>query len=109
MNDEARRLNLEMRKNFDALAESTAKLKQLQFECARRPNSHSWTEPRYTPIIHEGYQFQGDPEGTMGVDRQLPCWIPREEIPMWKRQCTNCGLEEETRHTRDDVRKVPVF
>jgi hypothetical protein len=41
MNDEARRLNLEMRKHFDALEESTAKLKQLQFECARRPNSHS--------------------------------------------------------------------
>ena len=45
----------------------------------------------------------------MGVDRQLPMDVPREEIPAWKRHCSNCGLEEETRQTRDDVKKVPVF
>jgi hypothetical protein len=47
--------------------------------------------------------------GTMGVDRQLPCWIPRQETPRWSRKCGKCLKVEETYNTKDDVRKVPIF
>ena|SRR5208337_705499 len=75
----------------------------------QRACQHKWSDTKYDPIVHEGYQDHGDPPGTMGVDRRLPSWIPRLEIPVWKRACSECGMEQETRSTRDDVKKVPVF
>ena len=86
------------------LSDRKRRLQELQMGC-----NHYWTPTVYAPIIHEAYHIAGDPPGTMGVDRQLPMDVPREEIPRWRRECITCGLEQETRQTRDDVKKVPVF
>ncbi len=80
------------------------RLAELELAC-----SHMWSEPIYEPIIHKAYHIAGDPPGTMGVDRQLPMDVPREEIPRWIRTCGLCGLMATTQTTRDDVKKVPVF
>ena len=69
---------------------------------------HSWTEPRYDPIITPGYEA-GDEPGTMGVDYIPKHWVPQQEAPRWTRTCKKCGLEQETTRTKEDVRKVPVF
>ena len=70
---------------------------------------HAWGKPAYDPIIHEAYHIAGDPPGTMGVDRQLPMDVPRQEIPRWKRTCGLCGRTETTQQIREDIKKVPVF
>lgn len=70
---------------------------------------HAWSKPAYDPIIHEAYHIAGDPPGTMGVDRQLPMDVPRQEIPRWKRTCSSCGITETTQQIREDIKKVPVF
>ena len=79
-------------------------LHQRQLNC-----EHNWSDPVYDPIVREGYEHPGDPPGTMGVDWRGPTWVPREEKPRWKRVCSKCKLEQETRSTRNDVKKVPVF
>ena len=86
------------------LMSAKVRLATLELQCF-----HVWDEPKYTPIIHDGYQDPGDPPGTMGVDRQLPCWIPRQEIPLWTRTCGLCGMVDTTQKVRDDIKKVPVF
>jgi hypothetical protein len=90
-------------------AEQNAKVLRDTLAARRRACQHTWSPTKYEPIIHEGYEDPGDPPGTMGVDRRLPMWVPREEIPVWKRTCEKCGTTEETRRTRDDVKKIPVF
>lgn len=75
----------------------------------QRNCQHVWDAIKYTPDIREGYQDPGDPPGTMGVDRRLPMYVPRQETPKWTRTCKLCDLSEVTTSTRDDVRKVPVF
>ena len=86
------------------LRERKAALQGLQSRCP-----HVWGETRYTPEVHEGYQDQGDPVGTMGVDWRGPCWIPRQEIARWSRRCSECGLVQQTKRTRDEIKKIPEF
>ena len=69
---------------------------------------HSWTEPRYDPIVTPGYET-GDEPGTMGVNYMPKRWVPQQEAPRWTRTCKECGLEQETTRTKEDVRKIPVF
>lgn len=108
MNDEARQLRLKIVQHQNELNNAMLKLKRLQFECSRRPQSHSWTQAEYTPIITEGFEY-GDKPGTMGSDYIPKHWVPRQETPCWRRGCTNCGLVEETKRTRDEVKKIPEF
>lgn len=84
----------------------------------RRNCKHEW-EVKYTPEHHEGYRIQGDPPGTMGVDRQLPFDVPSKTIRKWTRHCRLCGLEEITTFTKKvlvhrdngcvDTQEVPEF
>ena len=71
--------------------------------------SHQWSEPEYTPDIRESFTTPGDPPGTMGIDRQLPCHIPRQETPKWTRTCQSCGTSETTTRTTEKVAKTPAF
>lgn len=57
---------------------------------------HQWEEPVYDPVIRPGYMAEGDPPGTMGVDRRLPCYVERSETPYWNRTCFNCGSLQRT-------------
>jgi hypothetical protein len=86
------------------LREREAALQDLQRRCP-----HNWGKVEYTPEIHEGYQDPGDPPGTMGVDWRGPMWVPRQEIPIWSRKCSECGLVQETMRTRDETKKIPEF
>jgi len=70
---------------------------------------HDWSDPAYTPVIQEAYFNPGDPPGTMGVDRQLPCHVPRSEIPKWTQTCRICGSTRTTIRTKDEVKKIPQF
>ena len=70
-------------------------LKELVRECGER--HHDWTDPIYDPIRTEAQDFPGDPEGTMGVDRQLPCRVPASIVPQWTRECSTCGHTEHTK------------
>jgi hypothetical protein len=67
---------------------------------AERQCRHQWGEIKYKPIEHPGYQFHGDPPGTMGVDRQLPCYIPSSTTKVWERTCLQCGKVETTSATK---------
>lgn len=71
---------------------------------------HRWTEPVYDPIRIPGGHDPGDPPGTMGVDRRLPCsWGPTEK-PRWRRTCTECGKVEYTERSKEEPAvKKPVF
>jgi hypothetical protein len=90
----------DVEKNLSRLKET---LRVVQAQCR-----HSWAQPEYTPIITEGFEY-GDEPGTMGSDYIPKHWVPRQESPRWTRICINCGLKQETTHTKEDVRKVPVF
>jgi hypothetical protein len=92
-----------------AEAESNVRVLTATLDARRRGCKHQWGEVKYTPIIREGYQDPGDPVGTMGVDRRLPMYVPRDEKPQWTRVCSLCGLEEVTARTREETKKVPVF
>jgi hypothetical protein len=70
---------------------------------------HDWAESVYEPIVREAHTIPGDPPGTMGVDWRGPTSVPRREEPRWRRTCKRCGLVQETRHVKDEVKKVPVF
>jgi len=98
---ELRKLIVEAESN---LSDLKAALSGLTARC-----QHNWSNPEYTPEIHEGYQIQGDPVGTMGVDWRGPSWVDRQEIKRWTRTCYQCGKSEITEQTRDKVEKVPVF
>lgn len=71
--------------------------------------NHVWGDTKYVPIRHEGYHSPGDPEGTMGVDRQLPFDVPARTEHWWERVCDKCGKLERTDRTSDQVKKVPKF
>lgn len=80
-----------------------------QLEAQRRVCQHKWGAVVYDPIVTQAYTLPGDPPGTMGVDRQLPCYVPRREEARWKRECSECGEVEYTFNTQDKVEKIPVF
>jgi hypothetical protein len=92
----------------EKIAAIRKELEQKQKECAGlesrlasyvRSCRHEWEPIRYVPRIREGYQSEGDPPGTMGVDWRGPMWIPREETPRWVRKCSKCGHEQFTEST----------
>lgn len=68
-----------------------------QIQSTRTTCQHRWGEVEYCPYVVEGYMDPGDPPGTMGIDRRLPCWIDRQVTPIWKRTCAKCKLTQETR------------
>ena len=75
-----------------------------------RTCQHQYGDVVYDPIHTEAYYFPGDPPGTMGVDRQLPCHVPASTEERWKRECELCGKVEYTKKSRPVVsRHEPIF
>ena len=103
---------LQKRRKLD---EEIAKLRQLLEYAVRdrdqieKDCNHKWSEPKYVPIRHEAYTIPGDPPGTMGVDRQLPCHVPAKTEDWWERICENCGKLQRTDRTKDKIDKIPQF
>ena len=69
-------------------------------EC--KMTGHKWSPVKYEPIEYKGYQTQGDPPGTMGVDWQGPMYIPASTTKQWSRTCTTCGHKELTQRTKKE-------
>ncbi|MFA6437249.1 MAG: hypothetical protein WC242_03730 [Candidatus Paceibacterota bacterium] len=73
---------------------------------------HDWTNPeRIDDRVISGYQDHGDPPGTIGVDRRLPCYVPEQRFPRWMRKCRTCGLAQITEDFEEKTgsTKVPSF
>jgi hypothetical protein len=90
--DEAQRRIKEAREQLEAAQEHAAQVV--------RACRHDWRPPVYSPRETPGYNFAGDPPGTMGVDRQLPCYIPPTSTPAWTRTCWHCGYRQETQRKK---------
>ena len=97
-------LQSEIKHHTNLITVAQSKLNQIQLGC-----NHYWGEPTYTPIIHEGYQDPGGPEGTMGIDRRLPFYVEREEIKQWTRICKICNKVEVTQRVSEVKREIPKF
>ena len=92
----------EMRQEIAAAEERIANLKG-RLDRHERSCQHSWGNVKYDPICRPGYQIQGDPVGTMGIDRQLPQWVPPSTTKQWTRTCLRCGKTETTQQTRKEI------
>ena len=95
----AAQLKREIEESRRSLAQQTAQLEALQRAC-----QHQFGPVEYVPLVTEGYRTQGDPEGTMGVDRQLPTWIPGSTTKKWQRTCPLCELTQTTTRTKKQAR-----
>lgn len=92
-----------------AALEAKLKTERRTLELLQRECIHQWGPVKYAPKIREAYRTQGDPPGTMGIDWQPPVDVPREETPVWTRQCTRCLKTETTSQTDQHVTKTPRF
>jgi len=79
-------------------------LTQLEANC-----NHTWSEPKYTPIIRKPGWIEGDPPGFGGVDHRPGFYHSGSETPKWTRTCSTCGKTQETTSTSDEVIKHPKF
>jgi len=70
---------------------------------------HEWGDAVYDPVHHKGYRVEGDPPGTMGVDRMLPFHVPPRTDRRWRRECRVCGKVEYTARTDEHVSETPRF
>jgi hypothetical protein len=67
------------------LADAETQLEKIELHCR-----HQWKESTSQNRV-EGYNYPGDPPGTMGVDRQLPCYVPGYYENVTTKKCTICG------------------
>lgn len=70
---------------------------------------HQWSEPVADHIYEKGYEIQGDPPGTMGVDWRGPTWVGAKTTNRWKRTCNVCGEVQYTNATDQHVTHTPRF
>jgi hypothetical protein len=98
---ELRKLSADLKNRLDSTHEE---IRRIQSGCR-----HQWSETVYDPVVHEAYTFEGDPPGTMGVDRRLPMYVPRTEEKRWKRTCRRCDLTEYTERTDTRIDETPRF
>jgi len=73
-----------------------------------RTCTHQWDHPfgAANHIYRKGYHIPGDPEGTMGVDRQLPMDVPAKTEERWTRTCQTCGKVEHSKKPRTVTKTV---
>ena len=102
--DDIKNLRVEIARLEYNLEIANTKLKTLIRGCF-----HKWGPIINDDIVTEGYEDPGDPRGTCGIDRQLPCWIPEKRIKRWKRTCTLCGKTETTDSCTRIVSETPNF
>jgi hypothetical protein len=91
------------------LLRESLKTAELELAWEVKECRHDWTQPKYDPIIREGYTSPGDPPGTMGSDWRGPVHVPRSETKRWKRECKTCGEIQYTSNTDTNVTETPKF
>jgi hypothetical protein len=96
------RLEREVKESKEKLRSANDALGALGRQCR-----HDWGETETAFIHHKGYQFQGDPPGTMGVDRQLPFYVQPKTDKRWKRVCKKCGETDYTTSIKKNVVETP--
>jgi hypothetical protein len=79
-----------------------------ELDAMERTCQHQYGPVVYDPVHTKAYTIPGDPPGTMGIDRQLPCHVPASTEERWKRECELCGKVEYTTKTQPTGRE-PVF
>jgi len=91
----------------ETIKRSTKELEQAEMQLAllERSCQHQWGETEYVPEHQAAYTIQGDPPGTMGVDRRLPCSVPAKTVKKWRRACSLCGKVEVTNKVKTEVKK----
>lgn len=104
-----KRKELEQAESAVMTAQDKVRFIKIAIDTLERQCSHYWGETKYTPRIIPGGYDPGDPPGTMGIDRRLPCSWPSEEIPKWTRVCTKCGKIEITERIAEEVKKIPKW
>lgn len=98
------RLEKEIKEYAEKLKRANNALSDIDFYC-----KHKWGKTENADIYHEGYLIPGDPVGTMGVDRQLPCNIPSSTEKRWKRVCEKCGKVDYTKRVEEVKTEKPKW
>ena len=89
--------------------ERRLKAKQEALVYAERNCTHLWGAAIPDDIVYPGFMDQGDPEGTMGIDRRLPLYVPERVTKRWRRVCSHCGKVEHTTAISKQVTETPRF
>ena len=92
---------LEMRREIGTLESHLQNIKT-RLERAERNCQHAWGKVVYCPIETKGFQTQGDPPNTMGIDWQGPMWIEPTCTKQWSRTCSKCGKIQMTKSVRKE-------
>lgn len=105
MNQEAQRIRERYRQSQKEFREAEESLQNLEENCR-----HIYGSTEDAHYVVGGYTIPGDPHGTMGVDRRVSVYVPRETKKRWMRKCTLCGKVEYTENVRTEVCEVgPIW
>ena len=93
------------------IAQLKSDLVSAEQELAHRVSTchHGWSKPEAAHIYRKGYQVDGDPPGTMGIDWRGPFWVEAKTTKRWKRTCEHCGEIQYTSDTTKHVTEEPKF
>ena len=103
--ERARELGREIVRRARELEDLRRQFSQIQTDCP-----HEWGNTEYVPDRIPAHT-EGDPPGTMGVDRIPEFRVPEKVIHRWRRTCTLCGYKQETNKEREEktVKLSPDF
>jgi hypothetical protein len=104
MKKEIAGLRREVQEHRHALNRAEQELSALERAC-----QHRWAKAIRDDKVTPGYQLEGDPPGTMGIDRQLPCYVPEQREERWRRECQDCGKVEYTSNFNEKTLREPKF
>jgi hypothetical protein len=98
MNSDIQKMRNEVEKREREFTAAKKRLDDIVNSC-----QHKFGETIPDHIVYPGYYSPGDPPGTMGVDRQLPCYVSESVKKRWKRICDICGKIEYTQSVRKET------
>jgi len=104
-----------MNPNVKTLRDNVERLKaelnsaEDRLKYAVRTCVHKWSNPMDASVIIPGGYDPGDPPGTMGIDWRGPSYYPEQRKQRWRRVCSECGYEQFTTETTQQVTHTPKF
>lgn len=95
------------------ISDLRSRLRRAEDELAgvERSCRHEWGEVVYDPIYHSGTPDRTPRDGSYVPYDERPFLMatPPHTEDRWTRTCRLCGMVQETRHTKDEIKKVPSF